>query len=495
MIVFSGLYPAYIVSKKDILVALDISKSESTDFQGRVESYRFKAVNLKNVLIGMVLLSAGLLLFVILPYINHSYDQTTISDVYISLLVASLIGFIFIISGLFGPLLQKGISWILTLLSPKIGFATKLLLRKSGNKNSSNAVIFAICLAFIFFLNVLIAVSINYAIFNLQSQIGADAIINTPQINGQSYSEEVYNFSSTYPGLVTGFVTGNGFYNLIGSTVRVGDGVDFNSYTPAIYGVSTNLPDALMNQISSYSGSNFTAVANNNTIVICGSLAKSLGISIGDKLRLDVVSTIQANEIKYGKTLQVQVVAIMTALQGIPSISDNVAEAAGSPVFIGQQTWQTIVQPNSGFNETNHFVFNQQIQSIFVKNKGADLKSFENQIFIKFGSKATIIDYQEQLDTLTRALSIISNVLTLILSFSTIIALFAVISSTVSFINESKPEIAIMKALGIKENQISLIFTAESVIVSLTASLLGSLAGYLTGYMDYYPTSLASSQT
>ncbi len=494
MILFSGLYPAYIVSKKDVLVSLDISKSESTDFQGRVESYRFKFVNLKNVLIGVILLSAGMLLFVILPYINYSYDQTVLTDVYILFLTSALIGFIFIISGLFGPLLQKGISWILSVLFPKVGFATKLLLRKSGNKNSSNAVIFAICLAFIFFLNVIIAVSINSAIFSLQSQIGSDAIINTPQTNGQSYSQEVYNFSSTYPGVVAGFVTSNGFYNLIGSTVTVGDGVDFTSYTPAIYGVSTNLPDALMNQIIAYSGSNFTAVGNNNTIVICGSMAKALNVGIGDNIRLNVVSGIQANEAKYGKTLQLKIVGIMISLQGIPSISNNQADAPSSPVFIGQQTWQTIVEPNQGFNDTNHFTYEQQIQSIFIKDKGANLQDFENQIFIKFGSKASVIDYQEQLDTLTRALSIVSNVLTLILSFSTIIALFAVISSTVNFINESKNEIAIMKALGLKERQISWIFTAESVIVSVTASLLGSIAGYITGYMDYYPTALVTSQ-
>ena len=281
---------------------------------------------------------------------------------------------------------------------------------------------------------------------------------------------------------------------MIGSTVSVGDDINFNSYNPGIYGVSTNLPDALMNQIIAYPGSNFTAVGNNDTIVICGSLARALNLNIGDTLRLNVQSPIQTNQLKYGKSFEVKVVAIMVSLQGIPSISDNIADAPSSPVFIGQQTWQTIVKANSGFNDTNNFVFQQEIQSIFIKDKGADLHTFENQIFIKFGSKASVIDYQDQLNGLKRGLSLVENVLTLILSFSTIIALFAVISSTVSFINESKGEIAIMKALGIKGRQITLIFMAESVIVSTTASLLGSIAGYLTGYLEYYPASLATSE-
>lgn len=494
MILFSGLYPAYVVSKKDVLVSLDMSRAESTDFQGRVVSYRFKLLNLKNVFLGLVLLSVGVYSFVILPSLSHSGDLNLQTDVFILVLISALMGLIFIISGLFGPVLQNVISRVLSFFFPKVGFATNLFLRKSGNRNSSNAVIFAICLAFIFFLNVLIAVSFNGAIYNLQSQIGADAIINTPQVDGTSYSAEIYNYTESYSGIVSGFVTNSGFYNLIGSTVSVGDDINFNSFSPAIYGVTTNLPDALMNQIIAYPGSNFTAVGNNNTIVICGSLARALNLNIGDTLRLDVQSPIQANQLKYGKTLQVKVVAIMKSLQGIPSISDNIADAPTSPVFIGQQTWQNIVKANSGFNDTNHFIFDEQIHSIFIKDTGANLKNFENQIFIKFGSNANIIDYQDQLNGLERGLSVIENVLTLILSFSTIIALFAVISSTVSFINESKGEIAIMKALGIKERQITLIFMAESVIVCTTASLLGSIAGYLTGYLDYYPETLITSQ-
>ena len=494
MILCSGMYPAYIVSKKDVLVSLDMSRVESNDFQGRIESYRFKLFNTKNVIIGLVLSSAALLTFIIIPYLAFTYDQGIVVDFYIILLIAALIGFIFIISGLFGPLLQKCLSWIVSVFFPKIGFATNLLLRKTGNKNKSNAVIFAICLAFIFFINVLIAVTINGAIYALQSQIGADAIISTPQVNGQSYSEEIYNFTKSYPGIESGFATTYGFFNLIGSTVQIGDNIDFTTFTPTMIGVSTNLPDVLMNQIIFYPGSNFTKIGDNNTVVISGSMAKAFKIGVGDKLRLDVSSTIQVNEKKYGKTIEVQVVGIMKSLQGIPSISDNIADAAQAPVFIGQQTWQTIVQPNAGYNDTNHFVFEQQIQAIFIKNNGADLKTFENQVFIKFGSKAFVTDYQERLNSLTRSLSTASNVLTLILSFSTIIALFAVISSTASFINESKNDIAIMKALGLKGRQITSIFTAEAVIICSTSSLLGSIAGYLTGYLDYFPSSLETSQ-
>lgn len=494
IILFSGLYPAYIASRKDVLVALDISRSESTDFESRVESYRFKLINTKNIMIGVILSSVGLLLFVILPYIQFAYDQRTLVDILILILISSLMGFIFIISGLLGPLMQKTISWFLTVLFPKIGFATNLLLRKTGNKNSSKSVIFAICLAFIFFINVLVAVSINGAIFALQSQIGADAVIITPQTNGVSYSEEVYNYTSTYSGITAGFTTSNNFFSLIGSSIQLGDNISFNTFTPSVFGVSTNLPNALMNKIISYSGSNFTAIGDNNTVIICGSMAKVFKISVGDSLRLDVISPIQLNEKRYGKTLIVKVVGIMKSLQGIPSISDNIEDAPNAPVFVGKQTWQTIVSTNSGYNDTNHFVFEQQIQRIYIKNDGINLKTFENQIFIRFGNNAYIIDYQERLDSLHRSLRVVSNVLTLILSFSTIIALFAVISSTISFINESKNEIAIMKAIGVKEKQIALIFTLESLIVSLVASFLGSIAGYVTGYLDYYPSSLSTSQ-
>ena len=490
MIVISGLYPAYVVSRKNVLVSLDISRIESTDFEGRVESYRFKLFNKKNIFIGFQLAGLGIFLFVILAWVNFLFDQNLINNIGILILIISLIGFIFIISGLFGPLLEKIISSIISLRFKRIGFATTLLLRKSANKNTSKAIIFAISLAFIFFLNTVQAASINGAIYGLQSQIGADLVIYTPQVNGQSYSEEIYNFTKNYQGINSGFITFNGFYYLIGSNVKLGDNIDFNSFNPTIFGVSKDLPDSLMNQISFYPGSNYTEIDTNNTAIICGSMAKYFDVNVGDRLRVDVSSPIKVNNAKYGKTIQVKIVAIMKSLPGIPNISDNVQDAAQAPIFIGQPTWETIVKTNPGYNDTSHFVFEQNIQQIFVKDTGADLTSFKNQIFIRFGSKAFVIDYQEQLDSLLNSLRSSEVALTLILSFSTIIAFFAVISSTMNYLNESKREIAILKAIGLKEKQIKLIFTLEAVIVSFTFSLLGSLAGYLTGYLAEFNNSL-----
>lgn len=494
MIVSSGLYPAYITSKKNVLVSLDVSRTESADFANRVESFRFSLLNKKNIVRGFQLSSIGLLLFVILPWLSFTFDQSLVINIGIILLIMALIGFIFIISGLLGPLLQKCITFVLTGFFPKIGFATNLLLRKTGNKNTSNSVIFAISLAFIFFLNTLQATSINGSIYSLQRQVGSDLVIYTPQINGQSFSEEIYNFTRDYKGIKSGFITANGFYYLIGSNVQVSDNIRFYSFNPAIFGVSSSLPDALMNEISFYPNSNFRTIDNNNTIIISGSMAKVLKVSIGDTVRLDVTSVIQANNQKYGKTMQLRIIAIMKSLPGIPEISDNIEDANRAPVFIGKQTWQTIVQANSGFNETKKFVFEQNIQQIFIKNDGTDLATFKNQIFIKFGSKAFILDYQERLDALLRNLNGSTLILTIILSFSTIIAFFAVISSTLSYVNESKREIAIMKAIGMKEKQIKLIFTLQSIIISFTASILGSLAGYLTGYLAEFNNSLQQSR-
>lgn len=490
MILASGLYPAYVVTRKDVLVSLDISRIESTDFSSRIESYRFSFINKKNIIRGFQLSALGLFLFVVLPWINFLFDQTLINNIGILLLILTLIGFIFIISGFFGPILLKTISFVLSKITPKVGFATNLLLRKTTNKNTSNSVIFALCLAFIFFLNTVQATGINASIYALQSQVGSDLVVYTPKVNGKSVSEEVLNFTSNYQGIKSGFITYNGFYYLIGANTKLGDNINFNSISPAIYGASSNLPDALKNQVLFYDGSNFTKIAENNTIVISGSQAKLFKVGLGDKLRLDISSTIQANNEKYGKTLQLTIVAIMKSLAGFPTISDNVLDANRAPVFIGKQSWQTIVRANSGFNETNNFVFEQNIQQIFVKKTGADLTAFKNDLFIKFGSNAFVVDYQQRLDSLLESLRTSIFLLTLIFSFSTVIAFFAVISSTISYINESKREIAIMKALGVKERQIKFIFTLEAVIVSLTSSILGSIAGYLTGYIAEFNNSL-----
>ena len=51
-----------------------------------------------------------------------------------------------------------------------------------------------------------------------------------------------------------------------------------------------------------------------------------------------------------------------------------------------------------------------------------------------------------------------------------------------------------MKAIGLKEKQIKLIFTLEAVIISSTASLLGSIAGYFTGYLAEFTNSLEQNR-
>ena len=490
MILVSGLHPAYVSSKKNVLVAIDITRIESTDFQGRIESFRFSLINKKNIWRGFQLSSLGLLLFVLLPWLSHTFDQSFVNNIGILLIIMALIGFIFIISGFFGPLLQKILSKLFTFFFPKIGFATNLLLRKTGNKNTSNAIIFAISLAFVFFLNTLQATSINGSIYSLQRQVGSDLVLYAPQVNGESISKELYNFTKEYKGINSGFITTNGFYGIIGANIQIGDNIQFYSLRPAIYGVSKDLPLALMNEVGFYQQSNYSQIDDNNTIIISGSMARAFKVGIGDSLRIDVSSPIKANNEKYGKILQFTIVAIMKSLPGFPEISDNIEDISKAPVFIGKQSWQTIVKANPGFNESSSIVFEDYIQRILVKNNNADLNDFKNQIFLKFGSRTYIVDFQERLNTLLNNLQGSTLILTIILSFSTLIAFFAVITSTISYVNESKREIAVMKAIGLKEKEIKLIFTLQSVIISFTASLLGSFAGYLTGYLAEFNNSL-----
>ena len=82
------------------------------------------------------------------------------------------------------------------------------------------------------------------------------------------------------------------------------------------------------------------------------------------------------------------------------------------------------------------------------------------------------------------------NALTIILSLSVIISLFAVLSSTSSAVTESKHDIGILKALGLKNRIIISIFILETIIITIVSTVLGGLAGYTTGIMLAYQNSV-----
>ena len=479
-------YPAIHATKKQILVALDISKAESSEFQSRITNFRFGWIKGSYILWGIVFSGIGFFIFVFFPSVEHLGGQNALNTIAFVLIIFLLLGLILIVLGLAGPILEKLLLFIFSTITYKTAFVSKLFVRKNRRRNNFTMLIYALTFAFIFFLVTIQAINYQDNIYALQSSVGSDIMIySSGSANNQWLDNKILNFSQSYSGIKASFLTMEGIFPITGSNILIGDDILFNTYSPNLFGTNSDLLQALFSSSDLIMNSNFESLNQNGTIAISASLAKALDVGLNDHIRIKVFSSIYTYQQKYGKDSYLTIVAILNHLPGLQSVTSDQSQANGSAVFIGQKTWQWLVSSSLDNGSTSSIKMENYIQRIFIKNVNANLENFKTQLFLNFGTEIHLIDYQEQLTTLEQTLTSSLNGLTIILSFSIIIALFAVLSATTSTVLEARTDIGVLKALGLKNHGIRVVFIIEAIIICIASTLVGGLAGYLTAY---FPT-------
>ena len=87
--------------------------------------------------------------------------------------------------------------------------------------------------------------------------------------------------------------------------------------------------------------------------------------------------------------------------------------------------------------------------------------------------------WEDQNQTLAQALSTEKNVMFVILFFIIIISSFTIISNQIFFIKEKYKDIVLLKALGIKQSKICLLFFLNSFFISFFSIVIGTCLGLL----------------
>ena len=87
--------------------------------------------------------------------------------------------------------------------------------------------------------------------------------------------------------------------------------------------------------------------------------------------------------------------------------------------------------------------------------------------------------WEDQNQTLAQALSTEKNVMFVILFFIIIISSFTIISNQIFFIKEKYKDIILLKALGIRQSKICLLFFLNSFFISFFSIILGTCLGLL----------------
>lgn len=210
-------------------------------------------------------------------------------------------------------------------------------------------------------------------------------------------------------------------------------------------------------------------------MVVGATLARSLGLHVGDRVRL---------------------VSPLTGL-GVSARNDR-----GAPV---SRDYRIIGIFEAGFQEydsrlcyvdlyeAQHF-YGQGDSVTGVEIRLRDLEQARDvaeRLERELGGPFHTLDWQELNRNLFTALEIQKLVLSLVISGIIFVASFMVVVTLIMTVLEKKREIAILKAMGSKDAGILSIFMVQGLLVGLTGTLLGLLVGGgLVLYLDAYPLAL-----
>ncbi len=124
------------------------------------------------------------------------------------------------------------------------------------------------------------------------------------------------------------------------------------------------------------------------------------------------------------------------------------------------------------FSNIDHFKNNisNKVIDVYLNNKDIDYNDLDG---LNYST------WEDQNQTLAQALSTEKNVMFVILFFIIVISSFTIISNQIFFIKEKYKDIVLLKALGIKQSKICLLFFLNSFFISFFSIVIGTCLGLL----------------
>jgi ABC-type lipoprotein release transport system permease subunit len=276
---------------------------------------------------------------------------------------------------------------------------------------------------------------------------------------------------------------------LIGCQVSLGDMALFNSISPSgIYAIpDLNFSNSLYTSPIVSKKAWVNLVDTNNTIIISRAIANRLNLQINKSTRMKIHSPVKNNNEYYGKNLNLTVVGIADRIPGFNDVHIASKYADSSAVFVGNTTWNTIVKHNQ-LNMSDQIGVDTRIDRVFIKCVNDDsetIESVQSELFLEYGTAIQTIRIDTLLNMLRTQQENSRETLSVILSLSFIIAFFSIFSSTQTSIIEAISEIGIIKALGLKERDLVLVFIFQALILTFVSTILGGVVGYGLAYIQW----------
>ena len=203
-----------------------------------------------------------------------------------------------------------------------------------------------------------------------------------------------------------------------------------------------------------------------NSIVLGEDLANSLGIKIGDEVKIISSETVSSPFGQLPKSVILKVSNFFDS--GMSEYDSNYA-------FMSLENAQKIIGINDKVSTIEIHINNLEKTDLIRK-------FYENNISNDF----VVRDWREINQTFWEVLETERTVMFLILSLIIIVAAFNVITSLFILVKNKNKEIAILKSVGLNDNSFLRIFLLVGALIGISGTIIGSTIGILiTIYLEY----------
>jgi len=503
-----------------------------TPFHAKEEGWEIKkegSINVKSFLVGISIATIGMVVFVLLPTIFVSGDFMLIAGLFIGLLSAILIGFVFASVGIV-PLIQQIFLGLIKPTIRKYANIIKISLKRNRRRNTSTIVMFAISFSFIFFITSVTEMESENMSLNLRFQYGSDLVLINQGLEGNpnavtsGMAEEIkilpgiddvaitlynmfditsvlsiiYDFSEggmfDEESLNDAFLNVFEFYTEQSERkykTRASDLIVFEEFEVGLIGIEEDFIDLvdknllIWNSPGSGNEYSFNQLFNHNdTCIISGSLATVLGIKdIGEKILISFYENETGTE--KGELvrdpLSFTVVGISGGIPGFWNIRSSVSMAAGSGVIVSLENYMRLMDiENLGSPDMT-------VDKIFINlldDSEENIEETKEEIQSTYQDKDFFIDDAiSKIIFLNEMYERQSTLMEIINWFAIAIAVFGLISSMYAVMLERKFEIGILRSVGMKVKNVRKLFLIESMILMLSSGTMGTIIGTYCAYL------------
>ncbi|KAN0000827.1 hypothetical protein ACTFIZ_001280 [Dictyostelium cf. discoideum] len=497
----SAIFPIRNALGKNLHDSLDVKHSKTAAIQISIERSEDNSFSSSVALIGSLLSVFGFGIYYVFPLSLLSFNLTLLLNMFFMLLIAMLLGLVSLALNV-EQIIERAVVNLFFFWEKR---AIKSLVIKNliahKLRNRKTAIMYAVSLAFIIFVNVSYSMqqaSMNYQVqqsygsylsvkssepfFQPESTLLIDQFLSQYQPEIQDYAWESSSFSIMTKQYQQSQITNIGHIYSDGTNMYAISPNLFATTLPGFLKASSIAPDPdyslndiqyLSEQIYSFSSGEKIIIGSLYTDVIGASIDQSFLLQLN--IKSDQVSSVNSTR---------HLVKPSAMLDSAPSFKfSKFPSVTNQDSIVSFPTYLSYA--SSIFSSVREIPMNQVILKLNTNDKDAveSIKNRLNSFLIgNLREDFDMLDYYEKIKPFATA----SVIIQYFFSFTTVLAMtisfFSLMSSVYSNILEQTKEIGVLCALGIPKSWMIRIYVYEAFVLVMASSMLGMFIGSTVGF-------------